>query len=87
MLHLPRVVLLLQHKLPLRDRCTVERGDYQWPISFQLPPNIPGTFHYNAADHRARCVARALHLPPRTASLSTSTEQRQPAMVERHEVP
>jgi hypothetical protein len=48
---------ILQHKLPLHGPGTIHAGDYQWPISFTLPANVPGTFHYDAPDRRAKCGA------------------------------
>jgi hypothetical protein len=40
--------LLLQSKLPIMAAGTLNPGDYQWPFSFQLPHNVPGSFNYTS---------------------------------------
>eukprot|EP00878_Enallax_costatus_P040845 GHUV01047241.1.p1 GENE.GHUV01047241.1~~GHUV01047241.1.p1 ORF type:complete len:286 (+),score=64.25 GHUV01047241.1:195-1052(+) len=44
---------IFQNKLPLMGEGTLEPGDYQWPFSFQLPNNIPGSFSYQGGHTRA----------------------------------
>jgi hypothetical protein len=36
----------MQNKLPIMAAGTLNPGDYQWPFSFQLPHNVPGSFNY-----------------------------------------
>jgi len=52
--------VVLKHIVPLCGAGQFEAGSYQWPISFTLPVNLPGTFLYSANPHTGRnTVVRA----------------------------
>eukprot|EP00775_Hariotina_reticulata_P008059 gene8059-8254_t len=48
----------IKAKLPLMGSGTLQPGDYQWPFSFQLPSNCPGSFNYSSGSTRAAIAYR-----------------------------
>ncbi|WIA35279.1 hypothetical protein OEZ86_003738 [Tetradesmus obliquus] len=47
---------IFKNKLPIMAAGSLNPGDYQWPFSFQLPHNVPGSFNYASGSTKASIV-------------------------------
>lgn len=53
--------IIVSLKQQLHGPGTLAPGSYQWPFSFALPLNVPGTFHY-ATNDGTRCVCTGVYV-------------------------